>query len=235
MTEADPYVSLGVRQDANHDEIHDAYRKLAKLYHPDLHPGDPAAERSFKEIVAAYELLSDPLERARFDREHAESSGPDPDATGTYRDRPSGGATDARHAGVFDDRGDDAASPRRPGDDPSGFSREPMVDTWIDPETGRDHAVPKGAERWISTVFLFLALLAFVPIAVLSMFDWHAPVFDAELHAAVAEFQYYMSPRGRREQVSYGPLWIVIGILVVMVCAMMAGMKWVEGRSKRPD
>ena len=64
------YNVLGVSRTASDDEIHAAYRTLAKRYHPDLHPNDPTAEARFKEIAAAYELLSDREERARYDREH---------------------------------------------------------------------------------------------------------------------------------------------------------------------
>jgi len=66
----DPYDILGVSRTADDAEIHATYRRLAKRYHPDLHPDDPTAEVRFKEIAAAYELLSHPAERARYDREH---------------------------------------------------------------------------------------------------------------------------------------------------------------------
>jgi DnaJ-class molecular chaperone len=64
----DPYTVLGVARGAPDDEIKRAYRKLAKKLHPDLNPGKPAIEQQFKEITAAYDLLSDPPKRARFDR-----------------------------------------------------------------------------------------------------------------------------------------------------------------------
>ena len=70
MNVRDPYDVLGVNRTASDDEIHAAYRTLAKRYHPDLHPNDPTAEARFKEIAGAYELLSDREERARLDREH---------------------------------------------------------------------------------------------------------------------------------------------------------------------
>ena len=66
----DPYDVLGMSRAADDAAIHAAYRRLAKRYHPDLHPGDPTAEARFKEIAAAYELLSDREKRARYDREH---------------------------------------------------------------------------------------------------------------------------------------------------------------------
>src|SRR5262249_22487463 len=61
---------MGVSRAASDAEIHAAYRTLAKRYHPDLHPDDPAAEARFKEIAAAYALLSHPEQRARYDRDH---------------------------------------------------------------------------------------------------------------------------------------------------------------------
>ena len=50
----DPFEVLGISSSATEDEIKDAYRKLAKLYHPDLHPGDRQAEEKMKEINEAY-------------------------------------------------------------------------------------------------------------------------------------------------------------------------------------
>ena len=71
----DPYATLGVSKTATDDEIRSAYRKLAKQYHPDLNPGKPAAEERFKAISIAYDLLSDPQKRARFDRGEIDASG----------------------------------------------------------------------------------------------------------------------------------------------------------------
>lgn len=71
----DPYTVLGVSKTASQDEIRRAYRKLAKQLHPDLNPGKPDAEARFKEVSAAYDLLSDPDKRARFDRGEIDASG----------------------------------------------------------------------------------------------------------------------------------------------------------------
>jgi molecular chaperone DnaJ len=62
----DLYGVLGVPQDASEDDIKRAYRRLARELHPDVN-GDPEAERRFKEIVAAYETLSDPARRRQYD------------------------------------------------------------------------------------------------------------------------------------------------------------------------
>ena len=63
-----PYETLGLSKSATPDEIKSAYRKLAKQYHPDQNQGDKTAEAKFKEISAAYEILSDPQKRSNFDK-----------------------------------------------------------------------------------------------------------------------------------------------------------------------
>jgi DnaJ-class molecular chaperone len=83
----DPYEILGIARDADKDAIRKAYRRLAKENHPDLHPGDTAAEERFKRIGAANTLLSDPEQRARYDRGEIDASGQErAPPRGAYRD-----------------------------------------------------------------------------------------------------------------------------------------------------
>jgi DnaJ-class molecular chaperone len=63
----DYYETLGVQRGATEEEIKKAYRKLARKHHPDVNPGDKSAEEKFKEINEAYEVLSDPDKRKRYD------------------------------------------------------------------------------------------------------------------------------------------------------------------------
>ncbi|MEN3040862.1 MAG: J domain-containing protein [Bacteroidia bacterium] len=64
----DYYAILGVPRNASQEEIKRAYRRLARQYHPDANPGNKAAEEKFKEIQEAYEVLSNPEMRAKYDR-----------------------------------------------------------------------------------------------------------------------------------------------------------------------
>jgi molecular chaperone DnaJ len=84
----DYYEVLGVQRTASLDEVRNAYRKLARQYHPDVNPGDATAEERFKEINEAQEILSDADRRARYDRfGHEEPGGPGGyDAAGGFGD-----------------------------------------------------------------------------------------------------------------------------------------------------
>jgi len=85
-----PYELLGVKPDASADEIRKAYRKLAKQFHPDINPGKPEAEARFKEISAAYDLLSDSDKRARYDRGEIDETGAERPPRGYYRSQAEG-------------------------------------------------------------------------------------------------------------------------------------------------
>jgi molecular chaperone DnaJ len=68
MSKRDYYDVLGVSRSADHVEIKSAYRKLAIKFHPDKNPDDPSAEDKFKEAAEAYEILSNPEKRSRYDQ-----------------------------------------------------------------------------------------------------------------------------------------------------------------------
>jgi DnaJ-class molecular chaperone len=82
---ADPYKTLGVSPGASADEIKKAYRKLAKKLHPDLNPGTKKIEQEFKEVSAAYDILSDTEKRAKFDRGDIDASGAERPGRGFYK------------------------------------------------------------------------------------------------------------------------------------------------------
>ena len=67
MEYKDYYAVLGVKKDATEKEIRQAFRRLARQYHPDVNPNNKEAEEHFKEINEAYEVLSDPEKRKRYD------------------------------------------------------------------------------------------------------------------------------------------------------------------------
>jgi molecular chaperone DnaJ len=68
MAGKDYYQILGVSRNASEKEVKQAYRRLARKHHPDLNPGDKSAEAKFKEINAAYEVLSNPEKRKKYDQ-----------------------------------------------------------------------------------------------------------------------------------------------------------------------
>ena len=87
----DPYEILGLPRDADKEAIRKAYRRLAKDSHPDLHPGDADAEERFKRLGLANALLSDPEQRARYDRGEIDASGQErPPPRSAYRDHAQG-------------------------------------------------------------------------------------------------------------------------------------------------
>ncbi|AZL59551.1 J domain-containing protein [Tabrizicola piscis] len=97
----DPYEVLGVARSATAAKIKQAYRKLARKHHPDLHPDDANAEARFKTMSAAHDLLKDPTTRARFDAGEIDADGverPTRQYTGPFAE---GSGTAQRQAGGF--------------------------------------------------------------------------------------------------------------------------------------
>lgn len=87
----DLYEVLGVKRDASEEDIRKAYRKLAKKHHPDLNPGNKAAEDTFKKVSAAHDILSDPEKRARYDKGEIDETGAERPPQGFYRYYADGG------------------------------------------------------------------------------------------------------------------------------------------------
>jgi DnaJ-class molecular chaperone len=98
MAARNPYEVLGVKKDASDDEIRRIYRNLAKKFHPDLNPGNKQAEARFKEISAAYDLLSDKEKRARYDRGEIDESGAEKPRAYSYQDFAASGPGAKYHA-----------------------------------------------------------------------------------------------------------------------------------------
>lgn len=102
----DLYSVLGVAKTASAAEITKAYRKLAKKLHPDLNPGDKAAEEKFKKVTAAYGIIGDEEKRKRYDRGEIDASGQETPQHRYYREY-AGGAEGARYRSTagFEDIG----------------------------------------------------------------------------------------------------------------------------------
>jgi DnaJ-class molecular chaperone len=100
---------LGVPHSATADQIQKAYRKLAKKLHPDLNPGNAAAEEQFKEVASANDLLSDPEKRRRFDAGEIDASGAERPPQQFYRRYAGAGAganpyaNDSAYADLMDE------------------------------------------------------------------------------------------------------------------------------------
>ncbi len=124
---ADPYSILGVEKTVSDDAIRSAYRNLAKKFHPDLNPGNPEAERRFKEISGANDIVGDPEKRRRYDAGEIDETGADRPERRFYRDfaegsgrrkyEPQGGSAHAFEdlGGIFGDLFRNAQASRQPG------------------------------------------------------------------------------------------------------------------------
>src|SRR5579863_1234845 len=93
----DPYETLGVERSATDKEIKQAFKRLARKFHPDLHPDDKEAEARFKDISAANDLLKDKERRRRFDAGEIDATGAERPQEPFYRDFADGPAY-ASHA-----------------------------------------------------------------------------------------------------------------------------------------
>src|SRR5436305_4534530 len=98
---ADYYQTLGVPREADVEEIRKAYRRLARKYHPDLNPGDKAAEDRFKKVQEAYDILSDDNKRKVYDQYGFYSDNIPPNGGG-FPGSAGGGTTNGPNFGGFD-------------------------------------------------------------------------------------------------------------------------------------
>lgn len=94
----DPYTVLGVTREADEERMRDAYRRLAKRYHPDLHPDTPTSERMGR-VNDAWHVLSDPARRARYDAEHPRVAGSARPWPPAWAPGAAGSASDSQPAG----------------------------------------------------------------------------------------------------------------------------------------
>src|SRR5579875_2746736 len=108
----DYYKTLGVDRNATEAQIRSAYRKLARKYHPDVNPNNKDAERRFKEINEAYQVLSDPEKRKRYDELGAdwERGAPEEELRRRYAQQAAGGGGFGAQAGGPSDFSDFFAS-----------------------------------------------------------------------------------------------------------------------------
>jgi DnaJ-class molecular chaperone len=92
----DHYATLGVSKTASAEDVQKAYRKLARKYHPDMNPDDATAKKKFQEVQSAFEVLSDPDKRKRYDQFGSDfesmGRGPGGGPGGGWRYQPGGGA-----------------------------------------------------------------------------------------------------------------------------------------------
>src|SRR5919206_2125345 len=97
----DYYDTLKVDRKASQDEIRKSYRRLARKYHPDLNPGDKAAEDRFKKVQEAYDVLSDAKKRKIYDQYGFYSDNIPPNGMG-FPGGAGGGAAGGPNFGGFD-------------------------------------------------------------------------------------------------------------------------------------
>ncbi|MGD1092262.1 MAG: molecular chaperone DnaJ [Bryobacteraceae bacterium] len=116
MAQQDYYQTLGVGREADVEEIRKAYRKLARKHHPDLNPGDKAAEDRFKKVQEAYDILSDPKKKQMYDQYgfYAENGMPGGGASGASPQGPNMGFGGFDFSDMFARGGAAGGGARRP-------------------------------------------------------------------------------------------------------------------------
>jgi molecular chaperone DnaJ len=136
-TNKDYYEILGVKKSASAEDIRKAFKKLARKYHPDVNPGDKAAEEKFKTLSEANEVLSDPKKRKIYDQVGFYSDNIDPAAAEAYA---RGGATGAGGFGGFPGGFPGGAQPGQGGQgvhfDFGGFDFSDLMDNAARSQTG---------------------------------------------------------------------------------------------------
>jgi molecular chaperone DnaJ len=103
MASKDYYQTLGVPRDAGKEDIRKAYKELARKYHPDVNPGDKAAEERFKEIAEAYAVLGDSRKRQEYDARGPEGFSAGFDPSEVFRRARAGGFQPFDLSSLFDD------------------------------------------------------------------------------------------------------------------------------------
>ncbi|MBI1273217.1 MAG: DnaJ domain-containing protein [Alphaproteobacteria bacterium] len=129
MAMRDPYQVLGVTKSASAEEIKQAYRKLAKQLHPDLNPNKKDIEQRFKEVTAAYNLLSDADNKARYDRGEIDAGGNERGGFGNYgAGQPGHGGTRSYRTYTRQGAGQNAGTGGGEGDPFSSFGEDLFAD-----------------------------------------------------------------------------------------------------------
>ena len=145
----DFYETLGVKRDAAADDIRKAYRKLARKHHPDLNPGDKAAEDRFKKVQEAYDVLSDPKKKQMYDQVgfYSENGAP-AGAGGGPRPGPNMGFGGFDFSDLFKQQGAGAGSARpgsgSPGHPPGGSGNfQDIFSQWFSRSQAAEQAAPE--------------------------------------------------------------------------------------------
>jgi molecular chaperone DnaJ len=145
MAQQDYYQTLGVSREASEEDIRKAYRKLARKHHPDLNPGDKAAEERFKKVQEAYDVLSDPKKKQMYDQYgfYSENGMPGGAGAGAGQRGPNMGFGGFDFSDIFT-RG--AAGGRRPSAEESANFQD-IFSQWFGRHHGEESTLPqKGSD-----------------------------------------------------------------------------------------